>query len=272
MTIGGNGADVLRGDDGERLPERRGRPGHGLRRRRRRRRAWRWRTPTCSTAMPATDRIFGDDGDDLIDAGAGNDRRRAGPATTSSWPSQGDGNDTYFGDEGGCGARQRHARHGGDHGQLTVDLGTGSRDAAAPRAARAGPTCCGASRTSSPAPATTPITACKAVNVMDGGAATTPSASCRRPMPMATPSSASSRATRSTSRRSTPIRPTATSLHAGQRRRLQRRRAARGSPTRPATDEDYTVVEGNIEGGEPGRVQARRIKGHHDLTSDDFNL
>ena len=89
-VLGGKGADMLYGDDGN-------------------------------------DRIFGQGGDDLIDGGKGNDQAQGGAGNDIFVAAQGDGNDTYWGDElGGCGA-------GGNDtldmaaitANITVDLGTG---------------------------------------------------------------------------------------------------------------------------------------------------
>ncbi len=134
-VLGGKGADMLYGDDGN-------------------------------------DRIFGQGGDDLIDGGKGNDQAQGGAGNDLFLAAQGDGNDTYWGDElGGCGA-------GGNDtldmaaitANITVDLGTGFQGRGSASSSQSGSDLLWGIENVVTGSGDDQITASKAVNVMDGGA------------------------------------------------------------------------------------------------------
>ena len=97
---------------------------------------------TASSATAATTSSMPERATITLYGGAGNDIFVA---------SQGDGNDTYYGDDmaGGCGSGGSDTLDmAAISANITVDLGTGSRAAAVPRAASRARTCCGVWRTS----------------------------------------------------------------------------------------------------------------------------
>ena len=175
-VLGGGGADMLYGDGGK-------------------------------------DRIFGQDGDDLIDAGAGDDQAQGGAGKDLFLASQGDGNDTYWGDElGGCGAAGSDTLDmAAITANITVDLGTGFEGRGSASSSQSGTDVLWGIENVVTGSGNDTIIASRAVNVMDGGSARIPLGSSPPPTPMATPSSASRPATRSTSRPSMPDPPTAAS-------------------------------------------------------------
>ena len=103
------------------------------------------------------DRIFGDQGNDLITAGAGDDTVFGGAGDDLIVAEVGDGNDVYFGDEGGGGTGIDTLDMSAATANVTVNLGSGAVvERHARRVPRLVTTRSGESRTSIPAPATTP--------------------------------------------------------------------------------------------------------------------
>ena len=133
-VLGGGGADMLYGDGGK-------------------------------------DRIFGQDGDDLIDAGAGDDQAQGGAGKDLFLASQGDGNDTYWGDElGGCGAAGSDTLDmAAITANITVDLGTGFEGRGSASSSQSGTDVLWGIENVVTGSGDDTIIASRAVNVMDGG-------------------------------------------------------------------------------------------------------
>ncbi len=72
------------------------------------------------------DRIFGDQGNDLINAGAGDDTVFGGAGNDLIVAESGDGNDVYFGDEGGGGTGIDTLDMSAMTANVTVNLGSGA--------------------------------------------------------------------------------------------------------------------------------------------------
>ena len=233
-VLGGKGADMLYGDDGN-------------------------------------DRIFGQGGDDLIDGGKGNDQAQGGAGNDLFLAAQGDGNDTYWGDElGGCGA-------GGNDtldmaaitANITVDLGTGFQGRGSASSSQSGSDLLWGIENVVTGSGDDQITASKAVNVMDGGAG-------EDTFRFLSTADADG--------------DTILGFQPGDKIDLSAINAgsANGSFTlvngadisavgslRVSHDvedgQDYTIVEGNTQGGSQPEFKLT-IKGHHALTDGDFNL
>ena len=71
------------------------------------------------------DRIFGNEGNDLINAGAGDDTVFGGAGNDLIVAESGDGNDVYFGDEGGGGTGVDTLDMSAATADITVNLGSG---------------------------------------------------------------------------------------------------------------------------------------------------
>ncbi len=169
-AIGGDGDDVLRGDDGnDFLSGQGGRDmvfgGEG-------------NDDLLGGAgndmlygEAGSDRIFGDGGNDLIDAGAGNDTVYGGAGDDLIIASQGDGDDTYYGDEMAGGANGVDTL---DMAAITadvaVDLGTGFLGRGSASSSQTGIDTLWDIENVITGSGNDTITASNAVNVMDGGA------------------------------------------------------------------------------------------------------
>ena len=94
-------------------------------------------------------------GNDLINAGAGDDTVFGGAGNDLIVAEVGDGNDVYFGDEGNGGTGIDTLDMSAATAAITVNLGSGPLANGSASVRRPATTRCGASRTSSPAPATT---------------------------------------------------------------------------------------------------------------------
>lgn len=233
--LGGSGADMLYGDGGK-------------------------------------DRIFGQGGDDLIDAGAGDDHAQGGAGNDLFLASKDDGDDTYWGDElaGSCGS-------GGSDtldmaaitANITVDLGTGFQGRGSASSSQSGTDTLWGIENVVTGSGDDVITASKAVNVMDGGAG-------EDTFKFLSTADADG--------------DTIVGFQPGDKIDLSAINAgsANGSFTlvngsdisalgslrvthETEDGQDYTIVEGNTAGGSAPDFKLT-VKGHHALTNDDFNL
>ena len=172
------------------------------------------------------------DGNDLINAGAGDDtvcrrRRRRHLIVAAS----GDGNDIYFGDDSSAAPASTRSTCRRSTANVTVDLGTGFMVGRQRLQQQTGTDTLWGVENVVTGSGNDTITARSAVNIMDGGGGNDTFRFQSTAEPMATRSSASSLATSSTCRhrrqqrdRRQPV------VHAGDRRRLHRRRPAAGHP------------------------------------------
>ena len=119
-----------------------------------------------------SDRIFGDDGDDLIDAGAGDDHAQGGAGNDLFLASQGDGDDTYWGDDmtGGAIGGNDTLDMAAITANITVDLGTGFKGRGSAWSSQSGTDVLWGIENVVTGSGDDTITASKSVNVMDGGA------------------------------------------------------------------------------------------------------
>ncbi|ODT08495.1 MAG: hypothetical protein ABS58_02165 [Mesorhizobium sp. SCN 65-20] len=233
--LGGSGADMLYGDGGK-------------------------------------DRIFGQDGDDLIDAGSGDDHAQGGAGNDLFLASKDDGDDTYWGDElaGGCGS-------GGSDtldmaaitANITVDLGTGFQGRGSASSSQSGTDTLWGIENVVTGSGDDVITASKAVNVMDGGAGedtfkflSTADADGDTIVGFQPGDKIDLSAINAGSTNGSFTLVNGSDISALGSLRV----------THETEDgQDYTIVEGNTAGGSAPDFKLT-VKGHHALTNDDFNL
>lgn len=217
------------------------------------------------------DRLFGEEGDDLLEGGAGNDLVVGGKGNDLFRATEGDGNDVYYGDDvsGGCGTDTLDMS--AILANITVDLGTGHGGRGMAQSAATGTDVLWSIENFVGGAGDDVITAGRAANVMDGGAG-------RDTYRFLSAQDADG--------------DTIASFEPGDRIDLSAidangAAAGKGSfvlvsgaftgvgqlAVRHGSDceGDFTLVEGNTSGDE-GAEFSIRLRGHHNLTADDFQL
>jgi Ca2+-binding RTX toxin-like protein len=116
------------------------------------------------------DRIFGDQGNDLITAGAGDDTVFGGAGDDLIVAEVGDGNDVYFGDEGGGGTGIDTLDMSAATANVTVNLGSGALSNGTAFSSQTGNDTIWGIENVNTGSGNDTITASNAVNVMNGGA------------------------------------------------------------------------------------------------------
>ena len=116
------------------------------------------------------DRIFGDQGNDLINAGAGDDTVFGGAGNDLIVAEVGDGNDVYFGDEGGGGTGIDTLDMSAATANVTVNLGSGPLSNGTAFSSQTGNDTIWGIENVNTGSGNDTITASNAVNVMNGGA------------------------------------------------------------------------------------------------------
>jgi len=116
------------------------------------------------------DRIFGDQGNDLISAGAGDDAVFGGAGDDLIVAEVGDGNDVYFGDEGGGGTGIDTLDMSAATANVTVNLGSGPLSNGTASSSQTGNDTIWGIENVNTGSGNDTITASNAVNVMNGGA------------------------------------------------------------------------------------------------------
>jgi len=116
------------------------------------------------------DRIFGDQGNDLITAGAGDDTVFGGAGDDLIVAEVGDGNDVYFGDEGGGGNGIDTLDMSAATANVTVNLGSGPLSNGTVSSSQTGNDTIWGIENVNTGSGNDTITASNAVNVMNGGA------------------------------------------------------------------------------------------------------
>ena len=116
------------------------------------------------------DRIFGDQGNDLITAGAGDDTVFGGAGDDLIVAEAGDGNDVYFGDEGGGGTGIDTLDMSAATANVTVNLGSGALSNGTASSSQTGNDTIWGIENVNTGSGNDTITASNAVNVMNGGA------------------------------------------------------------------------------------------------------
>ncbi|GAA4130282.1 hypothetical protein GCM10023067_47960 [Aminobacter aganoensis] len=218
------------------------------------------------------DRIFGDDGDDLINAGAGSDAVQGGSGNDLILASAGDGDDSYWGDGmSSCGAGIDTLDMSAITANSTVDLGTGLGGRGSASSSQSGTDTLWGIENVVTGSGDDMITASSAVNVMDGGAG-------EDTFRFLSTADADG--------------DTIVSFQPGDRIDLSAIDANTGSANHQFTlvtgsgfnaagalrvthetwqGQDYTLVEGNTNGGSDAEFTVK-IKGRHTLTTNDFDL
>jgi Ca2+-binding RTX toxin-like protein len=217
------------------------------------------------------DRIFGEAGDDFVEAGAGNDLVVGGEGDDTFLASVGDGDDVYYGDEMSGGSGKDTLDMSQIRADITVDLGSGHMNRGSAQSAETGSDVLWSVETFIGGAGNDQITAGRSVNVMDGGAGND-----------------TYRFLSSSDADGDVI----AGFEPGDRidlSRIDANGAAEGDGaftlvssafTGPGQllvshesrdDGDYTVVEGNLS-GDGGSEFKIDIKGHHNLTANDFSL
>ena len=218
------------------------------------------------------DRIFGNEGDDLIDGGDGDDTVQGGAGNDLIVAAQGDGNDTYYGDElSACVTGNDTLDMAAITANISVDLGTGFQGRGSASSNQSGTDVLWGIENVVTGSGDDTITASKAVNVMDGGAGTDTFRFL-----------SSADANGDTILGFQPgdkIDVSAIDADTGSDNHTFSLVAGSGFNAAGALKvghevrdgEDFTTVEGNTNGGGDAEFKIS-IKGHHALTSDDFNL
>jgi Ca2+-binding RTX toxin-like protein len=116
------------------------------------------------------DRIFGDQGNDMITAGAGDDAVFGGAGDDLIVAEVGDGNDVYFGDEGGGGNGIDTLDVSAATANVTVNLGSGALSNGTASSSQTGNDTIWGIENVNTGSGNDTITASNAVNVMNGGA------------------------------------------------------------------------------------------------------
>jgi Ca2+-binding RTX toxin-like protein len=116
------------------------------------------------------DRIFGDQGNDLITAGAGDDTVFGGAGDDLIVAEVGDGNDVYFGDEGGGGTGIDTLDMSAATANVTVNLGSGALSNGTASSSQTGNDTIWGIENVNTGSGNDTITASNAVNVINGGA------------------------------------------------------------------------------------------------------
>jgi Ca2+-binding RTX toxin-like protein len=116
------------------------------------------------------DRIFGDQGNDMITAGAGDDAVFGGAGDDLFVAEVGDGNDVYFGDEGGGGTGIDTLDMSAATANVTVNLGSGALSHGTASSSQTGNDTIWGIENVSTGSGNDTITASNAVNVINGGA------------------------------------------------------------------------------------------------------
>jgi len=116
------------------------------------------------------DRIFGDQGNDLINAGAGDDTVFGGAGDDLIVAEVGDGNDVYFGDEGGGGTSIDTLDMSAATANVTINLGSGALSNGTASSSQTGSDTIWGIENVNTGSGNDTITASNAVNVMNGGA------------------------------------------------------------------------------------------------------
>jgi len=219
------------------------------------------------------DDIFGDGGNDLIDAGKGDDTVHGGAGNDIVMASSGDGNDTYYGDEAGNG------EPGNDTLDMSsilsnaaVDLGSGFMGRGSAVSAETGSDTIWGFENVVTGSGNDTITASNAVNVMDGGegndtfrflsAAAADGDTIVGFQPGDKIDLSAIDADSGCGDNHTFTLVTNEGFNAAGALRVSHE-------TRDG--EDFTVVEGNTNGGSDAEFKIS-VKGNHNLTADDFQL
>ena len=116
------------------------------------------------------DRIFGDQGNDMITAGAGDDAVFGGAGDDLFVAEVGDGNDVYFGDEGGGGTGIDTLDMSAATANVTVNLGSGALSHGTASSSQTGNDTIWGIENVSTGSGNDTITASNAANVINGGA------------------------------------------------------------------------------------------------------
>jgi Ca2+-binding RTX toxin-like protein len=116
------------------------------------------------------DRIFGDQGNDMITAGAGDDAVFGGAGDDLFVAEVGDGNDVYFGDEGGGGTGIDTLDMSAATANVTVNLGSGALSHGTASSSQTGNDTIWGIENVNTGSGNDTITASNAVNVINGGA------------------------------------------------------------------------------------------------------
>jgi Ca2+-binding RTX toxin-like protein len=213
-----------------------------------------------------SDRIFGDEGDDLIDAGIGNDHVQGGAGNDTILAVAGDGDDSYWGNEG-----VDTLDISAITANITANLGTGAGGRGSAGSSQSGSDALWGIENIVTGSGNDVITASSAVNVIDGGAGND-----------------TFRFLSATDANGDTI----LGFQPGDRIDLSGIDADSGSANHQFTlvtgtgfnaagalrvthqtveGQDYTLVEGNTNGGSDAEFTLK-IKGNHTLTASDFDL
>ncbi|RLP23787.1 hypothetical protein D8676_18950 [Mesorhizobium sp. YM1C-6-2] len=220
-----------------------------------------------------SDRIFGDEGDDLIDAGTGNDHVQGGAGNDTILAMAGDGDDTYWGDgmSASCGDGVDTLDMSAITANITADLGTGAGGRGSATSSQSGSDALWGIENIVTGSGNDVITASSAANVIDAGTGN----DTFRFLSAADADG-----------------DTIMGFQPGDRIDLSGIDADIGSANHQFTlvtgsgfnaagalrvtheswqGQDYTLVEGNTNGGNDAEFTVK-IKGHHTLTASDFDL
>ena len=218
------------------------------------------------------DRIFGDQGNDLITAGAGDDTVFGGAGNDLIVAEVGDGNDVYFGDEGGGGTGIDTLDMSAATANVTVNLGSGPLSNGTASSSQTGNDTIWGIENVNTGSGNDTITASNAVNVMNGGAgndtfkftsAAAANGDTIRHFRTRRPDRSDGDRRQLSARR----RP---ELHAGHRCAFTAAgQLAVTFETR--ADGDFTVVQGNIDGNADADFTIE-IAGHQNLTNANVGL
>ncbi|MBX3581130.1 MAG: M10 family metallopeptidase C-terminal domain-containing protein [Rhizobiaceae bacterium] len=219
------------------------------------------------------DRIFGDDGDDLIDAGTGNDQVQGGAGNDTFLAAAGDGNDIFRGDGmvASCDDGTDTLDMSAITANATVDLGTGLGGRGSALSSQSGNDVLWGVENIVTGSGNDVITASRAINVMDGGAGNDTfrflaSADAHGDTIVGFQPgdridlSAIDADVGSANHQFTLV--TGTGFNAAGALKVTHENVA---------GEDFTLVEGNTNGGSDAEFTIR-IKGNHTLTANDFDL
>lgn len=218
------------------------------------------------------DRIFGNEDDDLIDAGLGDDTVYGGAGNDIIVAARGDGDDLYYGDEmSACINGNDTLDLSAITADLTVDLGNGFLGRGSASSSQSGSDTLWSIENVLTGSGNDTITASNAVNVMDGGggndifrflssgAANGDTIEGFQPGDTIDLSGIDAN-TGSSAHEFTLV--TGAGFNAAGALKVSHE---------IHDGEEYTVVQGNTNGGSNAEFKLN-IKGHHDLTADDFDL